>query len=213
MERKADGRRGGNSGRDEATIERGEPTITTMNKTMSIALPAELARFVSWQVRSGHYASRSEVVRAALRAWAEWNAWVAGTDVAGEASGTGVVDETGGPHHTGGPPKAASTTQGAGLPFPLLERRHELVRIGAEEGVRDMCVLSTRPPTAAVEAGARLECVELLVKLAPDRTLQDLARASVRMGEVLQCVVLLTSESSLSSRMDKAGGLRKAPRL
>lgn len=73
-----------------------------------------------------------------------------------------------------------------------------------------MRVLSTRPPTAAVEAGARLRCVELLVTLARDRTLQDLARASVRMGKVLRCPVLLNQESILLPRLDGARGLRKA---
>lgn len=185
---------------------------------MSIALPAELARFVDCQIASGHYASRSEVVRAALRAWAEWDAWVAGTDGPSAAGGPSAAD---GPHAAGGPdaaggqdaargPKATTGTGEEGLPLPLLEHREELLKIAAEEGVSDVRVLSTRPPTAAVEAGARLECVEMLGMLARDRTLQDLARASVRMGRVLECVVLLSPESLLSPRLDGGRGLRKA---
>lgn len=124
MERERTGT-GGNAGQKGAAIERGGSTTKTMNKTMSIALPAELARFVDWQVASGHYASRSEVVRTALRAWAEWDAWVAGTDV---ARGTDAVDRP----DAARAPNGASGGGEAGLPSPLLERRGELLKIAAE---------------------------------------------------------------------------------
>jgi putative addiction module CopG family antidote len=39
-----------------------------MSKTMSISLPMEMHRFIQERVRSGRYASGSDVVRAALRA-------------------------------------------------------------------------------------------------------------------------------------------------
>jgi antitoxin ParD1/3/4 len=38
---------------------------------LSITLPAEMARMIRAQVEAGRYASNSELIREALRAWAE----------------------------------------------------------------------------------------------------------------------------------------------
>lgn len=40
-------------------------------KTLSITLPAEMIHIIREKVRSGNYASNSEVIREALRAWME----------------------------------------------------------------------------------------------------------------------------------------------
>ncbi len=155
---------------------------------MNVSLTTELDRYVAKKVEGGMYASKSEVVREALRLLRTRDRIRARRL---EARGRE-------------PSPAAATGRTIGI-ANLRAQRDEIAHIARKHGA---CNVRAFGSVVRDEAGVGSD-VDLLVDMEPGRSLLDRAGLMLELEELLGCRVDVATESSLRERV-RARVLREA---